>query len=849
MGDFAPNLAEVADLAGLADALDRLRRLAARGTGKGRVSVRDLSRRTGLPHSTVHTYVSGRSLPAIDVLDRIVLALGTPPGELAAWSDAWFRITAGRDGRPAMVPRQLPPGVTGFVGRHDQVRALDRLLSGQDATSSVVCAIAGTAGVGKTALAVHWARRVAGRFPDGQLCLNLRGHDTEEPMRPEEAVERLLRSLGVDVRDLPEALDERAALFRSAVADKRLLILLDNARSAEQVRHLLPGTPGCLTVITSRDALAGLVARDGAQRIDLDLLPLPDAVALVGLLVGERAGAEPDAAAELAQACARLPLALRVTGEYVRSRPAVTIADVVRELRDERRRLTVLDADGDDRTAVRAVFSWSYQALADDAARLFRLLGSHPGTDFDAHAAAALTATDLVTTTALLDELVRAHLVTRAGSGRYTMHDLLTGYARELTGHERAAEPLQRLLGHYSCSAMVAMDTLYPAERDRRPRVARPEGIAVPDLADPAAARAWLEAERANLLAAVRLAEATGWTRWIGELAGTLWRELDAQAHNADALAIHHLALSVAEAEGDRASEAEALRNLSTVYRAAGHYVESLDFAQRSAALRRVLGDERGEAAAYNSVGIVAGLLGRVDDAFAAYERSLALRRRTGDLRGEAAVLLNLAVTAIRANMFEHVEERLSDALKLFREIGDPLGEAHAINNLGDHHRAGSRLAAALDHHERALSRYRELGAREGEADALNGIALDHAAGGALATALTFHEQALEVAENGHRGSLTDVHNSMGVTLLRLGRLEESSRHHETARAMAVAAGDRYEQARALCGIAETLAADDPDQARRLWACALTLYEDLKLPAADDVRARIAAGSPSTVRG
>lgn len=842
MGDFAPDLTEVSDLAGLADALDRLRRLAARGTGKSRVSVRDLSRRTGLPHSTVHTYVSGRSLPAIDVLDRIVLALGTPLAELAAWSDAWFRITARRDGPPAVAPRQLPPGVTGFVGRHDQVRALDRLLSVGDATSSVVCAVAGTAGVGKTALAVHWAHRVAGRFPDGQLCLNLRGHDTEEPMRPEEAVERLLRSLGVDVRGLPEALDERAALFRSAVADKRLLILLDNVRSAEQVRQLLPGAPGCLTVITSRDALAGLVARDGAQRVDLDLLPLPDAVALFGLLVGERAGAEPGAVAELAQVCARLPLALRVAGEYVRGRPDVTIADVVRELRDECRRLTVLDADGDDRTAIRAVFSWSYQALADGPARLFRLLGSHPGTDFDAYAAAALTGTDLVTTTAVLDELVRAHLVTRAGAGRYTMHDLLTGYALELTGNERAAEPLRRLLGHYSCSAMVAMDTLYPSERDRRPRVARPEDIDLPDLADPAAARAWIEAERANLLAAARLAGATGWTRWIGELAGTLWRELDAQAHN-DALTIHHLALSAAEAEGDRASEAEALRNLSTAYRTAGHYAESLDFAQRSAALRRVLGDERGEAAAHNSVGIVAGLLGRVEEAFAAYERSLVLRRRTGDLRGEGAVLMNLAVTAIRADMLECVEERLTDALKLFREVGEPLGEAHAINNLGDCHRAEGRLAVALDHHERAVSLYRELGAREGEADALNGIALDHAARGALVTALTFHEQALAVAENGHRGSLIDIHNSTGVTLLGLGRLEESSRHHETARDLAVTAGDRYEQARALSGIADTLAATDPAQARELWACALGLYEDLRLPAADDIRARIAGGS------
>jgi len=843
-----PDPNAVADLAGLAHALDRLRSRAARGTGKSRVSLQDLSRLTGLPRSTVHTYVSGKALPAVDVLDRIVLALGVPAAELAAWSEAWFRVSAGHDGRrrepaPSVVPRQLPPDVPGFVGRHNMLVALDDLLPADGATSStsvVVSAIAGTAGVGKTALAVHWARRVADRFPDGQLHLNLRGYDVEAPMRPEEALGRLLRALGVDVRDLPASQDERAALFRSVVAGKRFLILLDNARSAEQIRDLLPGAPGCLTVITSRDALTGLVVRDGARRIDLDLLPLADAVALVRVLIGERVGDEPAAAAELAQACARLPLALRIAGEYVRSRPGVTIADAVRELRDERSRLSILDADGDDRTAIRAVFSWSYRALADDPARLFRLLGGHPGGDYDLYAVAALAGADLVTTSALLDELVRAHLVTPVGAGRHTMHDLLTGYALDLAGHQRAVEPLQRLLSYYAHAAMVAMDTLFPADSDRRPRVEPPSGTAVPDLGEPVPARAWLDAERANLLAMMRLAEDNGWTRWIGALAGTLWRELDAQAHNADALAMHHLALSAAETGGDLTAQADALRNLSTAYRTAGHYAEALAFAQRCVALRRELGDERGEAAATNSLAIITGLLGRIDDSVAAYEHSLTLRRKTGDLRGEAAVLLNLANTSMRANRLGTVEEHLTSSLKLFRDIGERLGEAHALNNLGDFHRTERRFAAAVDHHEQALALYRERGALDGHADALNGLGLDHAAAGEFTAALPFHEQAMALAENGHHGILIDIHNSMGSTLFRLGRLGEARRHHEMARALAAEAGDRYEQARALSGIAETVADDDPEGAQRLWESALALYEELRLPAADQVRARIA---------
>jgi len=847
---FGPDPERVTDLRSLVDELDLLRRRAARGTRKNRVSLADLGRSADLPRSTVHTYVTGQAFPAIDVLDRLLIALGATADELAAWSDAWFRVAAALGSRrrgpvptSAVLPRQLPSDVPGFVGRHDQLAALDGLMPTRPLTASttvVISAIAGTAGVGKTALAVHWAHRVADRFPDGQLYLNLRGYDVESPLSPEDSLGRLLRALGVDVRDLPAPRDERAARFRTEMAGKRILLILDNARSAEQVRDLLPGTGDCLVLITSRDALTGLVARDGARRVDLDLMPLPDAIALLRALIGERVADEPVAAAELAEACARLPLALRVAAEYVRSRPDATIADTVGELRDERRGLEVLDADGDERTAVRSVFSRSYQALPAAQARLFRLLGAHPGTAFDLHAAAALAGHDLATTTHLLDGLAQAHLVMAIEPGRYTMHGLLRSYVLEVSGHQRETDPLLRLVDYYGYAASMAMDTLYPAERDRRPRIPPPDSVAVPALSDPVAARAWLEAERANLLSAVTLAEARGWAQRTGRLAATLWRDLDTGAHNSEALTMHHLALSAAQANEDEVAEADALRNLSTAYSTAGHYADAQGYARRCVALRRKLGDKRGEAAALNSVAIVCGLLGQFDAAVEAYRRSLDIRRETGDRRGEAAVLQNLAVTCMRAERHENVADHLRTALTLFREIGDRPGEGHALNNLGDLHRAERRFEVALDHHLQALAIYRDFGSRDGEADAANGIALDHAAMGQFAEAVPWHEQALDVAESGFQGILIHTHNSFGRTLHALGRNADARDHLETAHQLALSSGDEYEQAHALSGIAETRFDEgDLESAQELWERAFELFSALGIPAAERVRARL----------
>ncbi|MPZ29228.1 MAG: AfsR family transcriptional regulator, partial [Micromonosporaceae bacterium] len=289
---------------------------------------------------------------------------------------------------------------------------------------------------GKTALAVHWAHRVRDRFPDGQLYVNLRGYDPDQPVAPADALARFLTGLGVAGPDVPLELEDRAARYRSEVAGRRMLVVLDNAATVEQVRPLLPGTGKCLVAVTSRDSLAGLVAVDGAHRLDLDLLPPRDAVALLRRLVGERVDAEPEAALTLVDQCARLPLALRVAAELAASRPAVPLAELVAELSDRQRRLELLDAGGDPHAAVRVVFSWSIRRLSPETARTFRLLGLHPGPDFDPYAAAALADTTLEQAGRELEQLVRAHLIHTTAPARYAMHDLLRIYAIQLVTEE-----------------------------------------------------------------------------------------------------------------------------------------------------------------------------------------------------------------------------------------------------------------------------------------------------------------------------------------------------------------------------------------------------------------------------
>jgi tetratricopeptide (TPR) repeat protein/transcriptional regulator with XRE-family HTH domain len=766
-----------------------------------------LAERAGLSVRAIRDLERGATTrPYRNSVSKLADALGLADAERAEFTRV-RRPAREQAGQPPdrPVPRHLPAATAGFTGRAGELSTLTGLLdAGGLPGTMVISAIGGTAGVGKTALALHWAHQVASRFPDGQLYVNLRGYDPGQPLAPADALAGFLRALGVPGRDIPPLAGERAANYRSLLAGRRMLVLLDNASSAEQVRPLLPATPDCVTVVTSRDALAGLVARDGARRLDLDLLSAADANQLLVTLIGDRAAADPGATGALAAACVRLPLALRIAAELAATRPAIPVAGLVAELAGERRRLDLLDAGGDPRTAVRAVFSWSYRQLGPDAARMFRLAGLHPSPGFDSYAAAALAGTDAAQARHLLGLLARAHLIGATGPGRLGLHDLLREYASELAaghdGQDEGRAALTRLFDHYLHTAATAMDTLHPAERHRRPRVPAPDTPA-PPLRDPADAAAWLEASRSTLVEVVAYAAGHGWPRHATRLAATLSRYLDTGGHVSEAIAVHTSARRAAHQAGDLGGEADALTGLGIVDWTQGRYQQAADLFRRALALYQETGDRAGEARALNNIGIADGLQGRHREASRHFRRALTLYRASGDRTGEARALTNLGVARRNEGHYAEATEHLRRALDLHRTAGSRSGEAEVLTELGGVELREGRPDEAAGHFRQALTLFRETGAEARAAYALNGL---------------------------------------GEACLAAGQPEQARAQHAAALTLASQAADKREQARAHDGLGR--AHHDLGglgQAGRHWRQALALYTDLGADEADQVRARL----------
>jgi tetratricopeptide (TPR) repeat protein/transcriptional regulator with XRE-family HTH domain len=642
--------------------------------------------------------------------------------------------------RPAATPHQLPAVTGNFTGRLADLARLDPLLTTEPDEGSVpgsrlaISAIEGTAGIGKTALALVWAHRVKDRFPDGQLYINLRGYDPGPPAESGDALEAFLRALGVVPAGIPADLAERAALFRSTVNDRRLLLVLDNASSAEQVRPLLPGSPTCLVLVTSRARLDGLAVSVGVVRVTLDVLPVGDAVALLRKQVGPpRADRECGALAALAESCARLPLALKLAGQRAANRAHLRIADLVDELAVETRRLDVLSAGEDAFTAVRSVFSWSYHSLPAAQARMFRLLGLHPGPDISTHAAAALAGIPLAEARRLVDDLADAHLVEQFERDRCRLHDLLRAYAREQaeTVDTRADQlvAVRRLVGFYLHSAARANRLLHPGrentEVDGAPPPERPAPLGCYD-----EALAWCEAERASLVATIRTAAAQAMPTAAWQLPNALWSFYYIRKYWADWATVCRIGLHAAQGSGDLDGQARMLGGLATVYRDLHRFDEAIIHFRQSLELKRRLGDQLGEALMLSNLGDVYLGLRSYDRALDHSSRALLILRRIGSPYFEGIALGNLAEAQLGMRQHGEALGSFQEVLELCRKIDHRYGEGLTLIHLGEAYLGLLRYDDAIDHLDRAVRLCRDIGNTHGEGLAWKTIGdVHHAAG------------------------------------------------------------------------------------------------------------------------
>jgi len=774
---------------------------------------------------------------------------------------------------------QLPADTRAFTGREDELGELIGLAkaapTGTDAGMVVISAIDGMGGVGKTALAVHAAHRVREQFPNGQLFLDLRGYTTDlEPLSTGDALDWFLRSLGVPPQMIPQDLGERAAYYRDRLEGTRTLIILDNASSAAQVRPLLPGTPGCLVLVTSRKRLTGL---DDASFLALDVLPEADAIALLHKVAGpDRIPAHHPAVVELVRLCGNMPLAIRITASRLRHHPALRIEDVVAQLRDETARL---DQFQDEDRNLTAVFDLSYQGLAEAEQRLFLLLGQIPGPDFDAYAAANLAGLDHRTAEYLLESLLDQNLLTQHTPERYRFHDLIRVYARTRCATEPARErraALDRLAEYYQHTANVADRHLARYTRPGRPSALAPP--AAPPLPDWASAMAWMRAERGNLIAAIAHASAQDQPPRAVALTAALASLLQQEGPWLQAAGLHQAAATAAHEHGDHLSEANALHDLGRVRYVTGDYPAATGLLERALAvyqqlaesqgeanarqdLGRVremfgdyaagtelhelslagfqsLGDRLGEANALSDLGRVTYLSGDLAAAIVLQERSLVVFQEIGHLHGEANAHYNLGRVLLSTGKIPEAADSLERALVIYRELGNRHGQANVLCDLGRVRLATGDLPAAADLLEQTLAIYQDLGSRLGEAYAIWDLGRVQFAAGDYPAADELYERSLAIHQAlGNRNGIANAWHEMGRVRFATGDHAAAAELYEQALAIFRELGDPQGEAELLNStgtlVAET---DGPKEALALYRQALQCAREVGSPV-DEARA------------
>jgi tetratricopeptide (TPR) repeat protein len=582
--------------------------------------------------------------------------------------------------------------------------------------------------------------------------VNLRGYDSGPPMLPEQALDGFLRALDVSAEKIPTGVEAKAGLYRSLLNGQRTLVLLDNANTTEQVRPLLPGSPSCLVVVTSRSHLAGLIVRDGAHRVNLDPLPPPEATMLLRQIIGvARVDAEPDVALKLALQCAYLPLALRISAERVVSRPHTTLADLANELANERDRLDVLVADEDESTAVRSVFFWSYRTLAPEAAHMFRLLGLHAGPNISVPVAAVLAGTAPPQTRQLLEVLTRVHLLEETGRDRYHFHDLMRVYAAERAAaeetHDTCATAVQRMLTWYLHTADVAVRAFSPPHL--RVPLDPPDATCIPlTFTSSTQALQWCETELSNLIAATRQAAEHSQHVTAWKLPVVLWDFFSMRKHWADWITTHHVGLAAAQQIHDRNGEGWVLNALGTAYRELRRFEEALGYFHQALAIRQEIDDRNHEGWILYNLGETYRVLGRFEEAIDYFQQALPIGREVGERWGEGWVLNMLGDAYRGLGHFEEAIDYFHQALTIRQEISDQLGKGWTLNMLGITYRELGRFQEATDYLQQALtiSHENNIPGLEGQNLCCLGDVFRDT--GQLGTAQKYWKQALTILED-----------------------------------------------------------------------------------------------------
>ena len=784
-------------------------------------------------------------------------------------------------GAAAAATRTLPRDIASFTGRQQELQQLAEAAAGTGRVVGIH-AIGGMAGVGKTAFAVHAAHWLADRFPGGQIFLPLHGHTPgRQPVDPADALAGLLLTLGVPAVQIPAGVEARMALWRDRLAERQLLLILDDAASSEQVRPLLPGAGGSLVLVTSRRRLSAL---EDATAVSLDTLPLEEAAALLVRLAA-RPGLSPadPPVATITRLCGYLPLAIGMVARQLHHHPAWSSAGRAAELAAAVDRLELMATEN---LSVTAAFNLSYADLTPDQQRLFRRLGLHPGADIDAYAAAALDGADLAAARRSLEALYDQYLIAEPAQGRYRLHDLIREHARALADRldpdwdrEQASE---RLMDYYQHTAARADALIARQTRPAPPRANGTAPAAIPALADREHALTWARAERASLFACLDHAAGTGQHARVTALTAGLATLFRRDGPWAEAITRHTTAIQAARHLGDQFGQANALNDLGVMRRLTGDNPSAAQAHEEALGIYRDLGDRLGQANALNELGAVRGPLGGDYPAAAqALEEALGIYRDLGDRLGQANALAYLGIVRRLRGEYPAAAQAEEEALGICRDLGDQIGQANALNYLGIVRRETGEYPAAARAEEEALGIYRDLGYRFGEANALHDLGVVRrltgeypAAAQALEQALGIYsdlgnrlgqahalknlgvvrrltgdypgaaqalEQALDIYRDlGNRGGWAEVLNEAGTLHRVSGKLAQAEECHQQALELARAIAVSWDEAHALAGLGRcALAADHATQAGVLLQQALEIFQRIGAAEAAGVSAEL----------